>query len=629
MDYKGSARTEITLIDYSKILNTSSQGLVAMLVNTAWGPVGVPTLISSPQEFQATFGSQFFSDSTFLANDFFQRGGVGKVVRCVKYVDPNQPSTFTGAKATVTNTQSSVSAVGATATATLYSRSATTDGTITLVVHRPGQADIVILDSFTVTHTDSLSTNVTALVAALNALSNGWTGTASGSSFTVTAPSSLGAAANAYTLEALVGNCVVNPNVRAFSGGVNATVNTASGVFTAKYIGALGNSMTVAISLAASKKYNCYDITVSLPGFPSEIFADVPASGSDRTTAINKILANSQFLGAITLTSSYVFVPGTTLTLSSGADSNAMSASDYVGGSLAATNMYALDADLDCNKIWVPNIIDPTMDIALANYCDSRQDMGFIVGTPVGAAIQTVEDYRNGTGSYSHSPVNSYRGFMSMSGLQLLNSQTNTWGNYSETSAVAAAMSKRDNNYYPWYSFAGYTRGLIDNAKDLIVDISTPSRASWALRADNAGVNWIKKDTDKNLVIFNNRSLYRDQTSLLSEAGVAEFLIWLYRYIFAMTPKFYFEPNDPITWKNVVNVLEAGLKYAKDNRALGDYIIVGDQDVVNASQASLNTSQTISAGAYKVAIQVSPTVQLKYINIELGVTNSGISFKVV
>ena len=67
----------------------------------------------------------------------------------------------------------------------------------------------------------------------------------------------------------------------------------------------------------------------------------------------------------------------------------------------------------------------------------------------------------------------------------------------------------------------------------------------------------------------------------------------------------------------------------KDQRAIWDYTYLGDQDIENISEATINKPENIDAGIYKFIVGLKPKVGMKYVYVQIAVANSGVSFEIL
>lgn len=633
MNASGAARTEIDILDYSILIDIALKGKTAYLGETERGIPSKIYDIGSWAQYQVELGGLVTgNDFPLYCKRCLDAGGPLLIVPAGKYSDPSDKSTLAGIKAVWTQTQSSASAAGATATSSMTAVTLATGDTISVVAEVPGGANVTLATG--VAATTDLATTAAALATAINGNTSTthFSATQTGGVFTFTAPATMGAWGRNVKLRISSGAAATfNDYYPQFTGGSDTTVNTGTVTATALSKGTKYNDVRIAFATAASNDQSLYDITLTLlnqTALLPETIKDVPKLASDAAFAgkIAELIANSRMLSSLTFSANYVLQPGTFSlgSTTAGTNGSALVASDYEGDKDAQTNLYAFDNTEEAAKICIPAIADGALAKIVADYVDARKDMMGLHRTPVGLTTSRVLDYRYGTGSYTHTPIDSWRNLMFTGGLVIVHPTTKLPYTISEIGDVTAAIARKDTNTHEWFSFAGPARGAIGSATDVVTNVGTPGMLSVAGNYDRAGVIPVIKDKKSNIYIAGDNTLWRKDT-LLKKSNVAELLTFMYRSLTELIPP-EFEPNDVEYWKSVYRRVQPFLQYLEDNRAIWRYKYNGDQDIMDISQAVVNNPTNIDAGMYKVNIGIAPKVNAKYINIEVGVFNSGFDF---
>lgn len=639
MKTSGAAGLDITIVDYSVLINTALKGKTGYLVQTERGEPGKLYDIGSVEQYTLELGGLLTtSDDPLYCHRALQAKGRLVICPVGKYINPTDKTTLSGVKASRTLTQSTASAVGATATTTV-SGTATVSGTVDYIVKRPGMADVLIADNVAVSSADTATVQAAAAVTAINAGTgtHGYSAANVAGALTVTAPTSLGAWGRNLTLLIVPSDSAITFSTysAAFTGGSDTTVNTGTLVATAKAKGTGYNKVTLEFRTAASNDTTKYDMFVGITDgtVPTEEYTDIPKLGSDTgmPAKIASILAESRLLGGLVIHSTYVFQP-TTTTLAGGTDGTALVVADYIGNQSQQTNVYAFDNNDEITKICIPGLADGTTAKALADYVDGRKDIMGLHRTPINLSSDKVIEYRKGTGAYSHVPINSWRNLMFAGGLSITHPVTLKPYSISEIGDVTGIIANKDNTVGEWFSPAGKNRGLLSNGVlDVLVNVGTAALASQADNYQKAGINPVVKDSKNDIFLRGNATLYNPTTpSLLQKQEVAELLVFVYRSLRELIPFNLFDPNDTETWRAIYKRVTPFIFYLIDNRALWnkkedvDLWYQGDQHVIDIKDAVINSSTNVDAGAYKFNLILQPKVSLLYINTTVAVTNSGI-----
>jgi hypothetical protein len=308
-------------------------------------------------------------------------------------------------------------------------------------------------------------------------------------------------------------------------------------------------------------------------------------------------------------------------------DYSTVSLGSYQGDSFVGTGIQAFDGTAIANKICIfedacgePDLLE----IAMLDYVMERKDMISVFPTPL--SITDPEDiytYRMRESPYTGIIPNDYRGFLVYGVLKVKNPLDGGDLNLHAIADVAACMSVREQKGNPWDAFGGAKNGRIYNNSGLVFNVGSPSQRDLADAFDNIGINIVIDHPSFGTVAWGNSTLQRADT-LLKHANVAELLIHFIRRIPALVDGFLFQPNDTTTWKNIYRAIAQELDTYQAKRGIYGYIYTGDQDVDLVSQATYNTQLDIAAGIYRAKVEIQPTPALKYIGVEIVVTNTSV-----
>lgn len=412
--------------------------------------------------------------------------------------------------------------------------------------------------------------------------------------------------------------------------GVKATVTDGSDpndiTFTAKSIGAWGNSLTVNIVAASSGKADAIDIQVDLAGYPELSYTIFDIDDTLTQADVDAFNANSPLVD-ITGFGASTIAPASNLSLATGAeDITTVVALDYIGDSAAQTGIHSFSNNVEPVKIAAPDISDDTVDTALISYADTRKDLIAVIRTPLGLNSDGIVDYRNGTGAYSHDAFDSWRGIAITGGLKINHPETGLEMNISAIADVLGAMSRRDNQFFEWFTFGGPERGKISNALGVVYNLGSPALTTEADLVDVAGVNAVIVHPKFGIVVWGNSTLLR-QNTMLKHSNVAELLIYLTRELNPLVESELFNPNDIETWKNIYRKVKPLMDKLVNERALWRYKYQGDQDIDDIADAQVNDPVDVDSGIYRFNLFIAPKVGAKYIEINAIVSNSGVDFE--
>ncbi len=181
---------------------------------------------------------------------------------------------------------------------------------------------------------------------------------------------------------------------------------------------------------------------------------------------------------------------------------------------------------------------------------------------------------------------------------------------------VAGLMARTSINNYPWFSPAGSSRGVINNAIKLAFnpsqaqrDLLYPKRINPVVFSPGAGIILFGDKTGlSNASAFdriNVRRLFLTVEDTISRAARAQL----------------FEFNDVITRTNFVNIVEPYLRDVKSKRGITDFLVVCDE--------SNNTPDVIDANQFRADIFIKPARSINFIGLTFVANRTGISFEEV
>lgn len=393
----------------------------------------------------------------------------------------------------------------------------------------------------------------------------------------------------------------------------------------ARYHGEGGNLITVALVSPKSGKSGVLDLELSISGYSTIVraYRDFPT-----TPSASDVAKADEALEFVNLVYTTGTLAAESLTLAAGDyDESSIVAADYAGDSGAGTGIHAAGNVMDASRIACPEIAEPTVDIAMVAFCAARQDMRAILRTPVSLGDTVVINYREGTGSYSHTPIDSWYASLWTGGL-ITKDENGTLITHSELADVLAAYALKDNIEHPSRSVSALPWAMIKDALDVSYNYKNPSKASEFDNIYNVGVNAVVNEPQTGICLYGNKTLYKTQ-SLLQKDNIAEFVVYFWRTIKPQIRLEQFQPDDPKMWLSLFMRIDKILREGVENRAIRpDYLYEGDQFVDDYQEVTYNTIEDINAGAYKFRIALKPISATEYIEFVISVVDSQASFEV-
>lgn len=385
---------------------------------------------------------------------------------------------------------------------------------------------------------------------------------------------------------------------------VNATDNGTTITITAATAGTAGNSIALAKTGSA----------LTLSG----------ATLSGGTAAVSAT-------GTITLASDPVVVdnpaPIGPIAMAGGVDGlSSLDDDDWIGDSAAGNGLHAFDGIDDAFGLGTIEASSAEVVAAGIAYCENREDMVYICEPPADVEdAATALDFRNGEGDYDHTPFNSSYGAMYFGRPLIRSSKTSEIIDISLLGDVFGVHSYSDAKSEVWFPPAGIQRGKVPNTLGVHYNVGSPARQSELDDLCDNGINPIVVFEEEGTVVWGEQTLQRVPSALQS-LHIRRLLIYMRKALTKVNRVWLFEPNDPVTWRKVFNMIDPFMADLQARRAFYEYQIQCDQDAKNIDDAVLNTAEKIDRGEFICEIYIKPTRTLKYFGLRAVITKSSADF---
>lgn len=178
------------------------------------------------------------------------------------------------------------------------------------------------------------------------------------------------------------------------------------------------------------------------------------------------------------------------------------------------------------------------------------------------------------------------------------------------TGEVCRNLALTDNISFPWFSTAGYTRGLVNSIKARLKLTQEDRDTLYQGR-----INPIATFADVGTVIWGNKTLQVADTAL-NRLNVRRLLLQARKLISAVAIRLLFEQNDQIVRQQFLDSVNPILDGIRRDRGLYDFRVT-----VSSSPEDLDRN-TLTGKIY-----LKPTRALEFIDIEFFITPTGASFE--
>lgn len=401
---------------------------------------------------------------------------------------------------------------------------------------------------------------------------------------------------------------------------------------TPKYPGLDYNNVSVTVATGSNNQPGYFDLIITHATDPTlkEEYRNLLIEGKPTIGNSNYLkpivegsrLVDVEYLDLSGLADSeFVPIEGTTQ-FAGGTDGEPVVAIDYIGDSSSRTGFYAFDEYDDAMQMGVLDFEDDTIDIAGAAYVGNRKDIIYQIhlsnnlktsGTIVGKRESLTID-------------NKFVEFVA-GGIKLVNPLTSKVENVSGIADLMILCNKTGQDYGPWYSHAGNTRGLVNGSLGVVNNFGTPANHKDLDNLVDAGINMFI-NRDNQIKLWGNRSgsYTNDQERFTS---IVRLVIFIQKSLRPTLEDFLEEPNDIPTWKRMYYTVKPFMDSLVTKRALYSYQWQGDQFAKNMNELTINDANQVTDGKYKIRLVLKAIGSIQEINVDMILTPAGISFETV
>ena len=178
---------------------------------------------------------------------------------------------------------------------------------------------------------------------------------------------------------------------------------------------------------------------------------------------------------------------------------------------------------------------------------------------------------------------------------------------------IAGITARSDNIRDPWYSPAGYNRGVVKNLVKLAFN---PSKTDRDLLYKN-GVNPVVTQPGQGTVLFGDKTLLT-KPSAFDRINVRRLFIVLEKSIANAANSTLFEFNDEFTRLQFLNLIEPFLRDVQGRRGITDFRVVCDE--------TNNTPQVIDSNRFVGDIYIKPARSINFIQLNFVAVRTGVEF---
>jgi hypothetical protein len=294
---------------------------------------------------------------------------------------------------------------------------------------------------------------------------------------------------------------------------------------------------------------------------------------------------------------------------------------DYIGTATgtSSTGLQSLRnaESVAFNLLAIPGITTQAVILEMIDVCESRQDALAVIDTPPNLTVQEAADWHNGLSVLPNSPTAQ----LDSSYAVVYWSHPTSASEYLQQNVklppsgfILAQYALADRQVgHSWRAVAGQNRGVIDA---LTVEFSPDlTQRNLLLGGTNCVNPIVEFSGDQGIQIFGNETLQRTPGPT-DAVHIRRGLLELKRAAVEITRDIQFEPNDPVTWRNIEQKIQPLLDFLVGVRAIEP----GAKVVSNAdtNPPELQAQKTVNAQIFLKPIGAAETLILDFILEAIG-----------
>ena len=338
------------------------------------------------------------------------------------------------------------------------------------------------------------------------------------------------------------------------------------------------------------------------------IFAVDPVNYSSTNATWGKTTANTSFA---TLSGAY------TLPLSAGTDAT-ITDSDIIN----AQNLFADPAQATISLLLTGPYTDLAVQTNAINIAATRRDAVAFVSPPQSAVVNnsgseqtSVLSWMSALSSITGGPTGSY-GFADSGWKYMFDKYNNVYRWVPLNGDIAGLCVYTDTANNPWWSPAGFNRGVIKN----VIKLAWNPIQSQRDALYQVAINPVASFPGQGTVLFGDKTM-QTQPSAFDRINVRRLFITLEQAIKKAAQYSLFEFNDAFTQAQFVSLVTPFLRNVQGQRGIQAFQVVCD--------STNNTPQVINSNQFVGDIYIQPARSINFIQLNFVAVGTGVNFSTI
>jgi phage tail sheath protein FI len=181
---------------------------------------------------------------------------------------------------------------------------------------------------------------------------------------------------------------------------------------------------------------------------------------------------------------------------------------------------------------------------------------------------------------------------------------------------IAGALARTDQQRDPWFSPAGYTRGVLKNVIKLAYNPSKADRDTLY----KVGINPVVTFPGEGTLLYGDKT-FLQKPSAWDRINVRRLFIALERTISRAAKSSMFEFNDEFTRNQFIATVEPYLRSVQGRRGVSDFRVICDE--------TNNPQDVVDRNEFVGDIYIKPAKSINFVQLNFVAVRSGISFEEV
>lgn len=247
------------------------------------------------------------------------------------------------------------------------------------------------------------------------------------------------------------------------------------------------------------------------------------------------------------------------------------------------------------------------------NICEARKDCIALISPPKEVVVNNLGEITTSETTFRNNLTSTSYGVLDSGYKYMYDKYNDVYRHVPLNGDVAGLIVRTDTVRDPWFSPAGFNRGIIKNVVKLSYN---PSKADRDILYKN-GINPVVTFPGQGTLLYGDKTLL-SKPSAFDRINVRRLFITLEKAIAIAAKYSLFEFNDAFTRAQFRNLIEPYLRDVQGRRGIYDYRVVCDE--------TNNTPEIIDRNEFVGDIYIKPARSINFIQLNFVAVRTGVEF---